>query len=148
MKRLVSWPACTALFSLFVALLCAGCTIKMHPIPMDARVGYIQVAEKLPLSAAVVTPNPASHRIIYTAPGGSPVDQTEQMNESIWPVNKELGRASVEAFSQVFDQVANLRQLPLPGEYDVGRHRLCSSLQGRPHMRAAIATTSTVSRLY
>ena len=99
-----------------------GC-IEMKPIPMDTLVGTLPAVEKIPLKAALVTPDPPTHRVMYTPPSMTgrkePVDQTEQMNESMWPLGRELAKASRDAFSQVFDQIASLRQLPLPGEYDL-----------------------------
>lgn len=108
---------------LMVAL--TGC-IEMKPIPMDTQVGTMPMAAKVSLRVALVTPDPPTHRVMYTPPAKwsvnekrTPVDQTEQMNESMWPLGRELAKSSRDVFSQVFDQVTSLRQLPMPGEYDL-----------------------------
>ncbi len=117
--RAIWSPAC--LLASMSIVLTSGC-IQIRPIPMDARIGTMLELERLPLRVAVVVPDPPTHRVMYTPPAMTgrrdPIDQTEQMSESVWPLGGELARASRKVFSQLFADVASLRQLPPPGEYD------------------------------
>ncbi len=110
-----------ALFCLALSALSLSACIQVMPIPMNAQVGSLAL-QRIPLRVAVVVPDPPTHRVMYTPPAmtgrSQPVDQTEQMNESLWPLGGELARATREAFSQVFEQATSLRSLPMPGEYD------------------------------
>ena len=90
---------------------------------MNAQVGNIGIAEsrKIPLKVAIVVPDPPTHRIMYTPPKKTEaIDQTGTTGEQLWPINNELGKASKEVFSQVFEQATLLRQMPALGsDYDL-----------------------------
>lgn len=109
----------------FIILLCiliplAGC-ITAKPISIDARPIELGLApqERLPLRIAVVVPDPMGWRLMFTPPGRGPRDQTNEFKgEAGYPLTRELSRVTHETFSQVFEQVTPLRQLPDPGQYD------------------------------
>lgn len=98
----------------------AGC-ITAKPIQIDARAIELGLApqERLPLKVAVVVPDPMGWRLMFTPPGGTPRDQTNEFKgEAGYPLTRELSRVTQETFSQVFEQVTPLRQLPEPGQHD------------------------------
>lgn len=109
----------------FIVLFCiliplAGC-ITAKPITIDARPIELGLApqERLPLRVAVVVPDPMGWRLMFTPPGRGPRDQTNEFKgEAGYPLTRELSRVTHETFSQVFEQVTPLRQLPDPGQYD------------------------------
>lgn len=109
----------------FIVLVClllplAGC-ITAKPITIDARPIELGLApqERLPLKVAIVVPDPMGWRLMYSPPGSSPRDQTNEFKgEAGYPLTRELSRVTQETFSQVFEQVTPLRQLPDPGLYD------------------------------
>lgn len=104
------------LFSIFAV---SGC-IEARPIALDARPGIISGIKRIHAKVALATQNENTIRSISsgTSPGG-PVGPVEGIvGETGMPISRELAKASTEVFSQVFDQVATLRQVPMPGEYD------------------------------
>jgi hypothetical protein len=106
-----------------VNALLMGCTIKVQPVPMNTQVGFVGVVEsnKIPLKVALVIPDPPTHKIMYQPFNQqAPMDQTAQMNEQLWPLNEELSKASKDVFSQIFQSVTLLRQVPMIGsDYDL-----------------------------
>ena len=115
------WVCFALLFYLVTA---SGC-ITVGPIPMDTRVGDILIPEKIHLKAAIVTPDPPTHRVyidklqIIDRFEKGPRDKTEAYNETYLPLGKEFSKAAVEGFTQLFGHIASLRKSPSPGEYDV-----------------------------
>ncbi len=112
----------TLKFSVFLSCLIplAGC-ITAQPIPLDARPIELGLApqERLPLKVAVVVPDPMGWRLMFSPPGRGPRDQTNEFKgEAGYPLTRELSRVTQETFSQVFEQVTAMRQLPDPGQYD------------------------------
>lgn len=111
----------TKLIALLFVLLPLGGCITAKPITIDARPIELGLApqERLPLRVAVVVPDPMGWRLMYSPPGRGPRDQTNEFKgEAGYPVTRELSRVTQETFSQVFQQVTALRQLPDPGQYD------------------------------
>lgn len=105
---------------LFLLIPFAGC-ITAKPIPLDARPIELGLApqERLPLKVAVVVPDPMGWRLMFSPAGRGPRDQTNEFKgEAGYPLTRELSRVTQETFSQVFEQVTALRQLPDPGQYD------------------------------
>jgi hypothetical protein len=97
-----------------------GC-ITAKPITLDARPIELGLApqERLPLKVAVVVPDPMGWRLMFTPAGRGPRDQTNEFKgEAGYPLTRELSRVTHETFTQVFEQVTPLRQLPDPGQYD------------------------------
>ncbi len=111
----------TIKFIVFLSLVVplAGC-ISVRPIPIDARAIEMGLApqERLPLRVAVVVPDPMGWRMMFTPHGRSPREDKAFKGDVNYPLTRELSRVTHETFSQVFEQVTPLRQLPDPGQYD------------------------------
>ena len=109
-------------FVVFLSLLLPlGACITAKPISIDARAIELGLApqERLPLRVAVVVPDPMGWRLMFSPPNSRPRDQTNEFKgEAGYPLTRELSRVTLETFSQVFEQVTALRQLPDPGQYD------------------------------
>lgn len=105
-------------------LVFSGC-ITMQPFPIDAQAPKLGVhaENRLPLSAAVVIPDPMGMRMLFWADmfGKQRTDdRTSTKNgDAMYPAGRELAKISQDTFSQVFSQAAVVRRLPSPGEYDV-----------------------------
>jgi hypothetical protein len=115
-------PAFAVLLSL------AGC-VTLRPFPVTARVENLQIAPsaKLPLSAAIVIPDPMGFRILVTSRRYNVYgmemqnvtqDRTSMYGEKGAPVGTELSRVAGDVFSQVLARTLTLRQPPQTGEYE------------------------------
>jgi len=104
--------------SMAVLALVAGCA-TMQPVQLKAETPNLNIAGKKALKVAVVVQDPMAYTLFYRGVAGKYTrDMTPEMRSAGLALESELSRVSVETFSQAFNQVVALRDLPQPGQYD------------------------------
>lgn len=121
------------LFLLALLAGCAGMGQPLGPVAINAQTPNLNIdaSKKLPLKLAVVVPDPMGYTIMYYGAGykegmetekgvkgGYFRDMTTGFHETGFFLEREISRTASEAFSQAFNQVVIVRELPQPGQYD------------------------------
>ncbi|MBI5888022.1 MAG: hypothetical protein HZB82_04830 [Deltaproteobacteria bacterium] len=122
----------TAAFLVLAALTgCAGAPLGPVDIRPQTPNLNIEASKKLPLTLAVVVSEPMGYTIMYygagykegmenakNLKGGYFRDMTSGFHDAGFYLEREMSKAASETFSQAFNQVVVLRELPQPGQYD------------------------------
>lgn len=93
-----------------------GCAVP--PFDFKVETPNMNIASKRPLKIAVVVPDPMSYTFLYNGEKGYRRDDTAGVRAMGFPIERDLSKLSSETFSQGFEQVVVLRDLPQPGQYD------------------------------
>lgn len=114
-----------SLIFLFVGLPVVGVEgqeIRVEPVELKAQTPDLNIesSRKLMLMVGVVIPDPMSYTITYDLPRSYyHRDLTAEYRKGGFQLERELSKVSSETFSQAFNQLVVMRELPQPGQYDV-----------------------------
>lgn len=112
---------------------CAGMGKPLGPVDIKAETPNlnIEASKKLPLRLAVVVAEPMGYTIMYYGAGytegmenekglkgGYFRDSTAGFHDAGFYLEREMSKVASETFSQAFNQVVVVRELPQPGQYD------------------------------
>lgn len=107
----------TIMFVFFLVLV-AGCAVPPFEFNPETPNMTIELSQKRPLNIAVVVQEPMDYTLFYKGQGSYSRDSTAESRSRGFPIERELSKISAETFSQIFNQVVVLRDLPQPGQYD------------------------------
>jgi hypothetical protein len=96
------WEIVVLVIILSVAILFSGCTVK---VPMAPEVGKIKIEEKLPVEAGLLITEETKKYIFR----GNPESFTGSARPHEFPLGEALENASIQTFSQVFQNVNLIR---------------------------------------
>ncbi|GEM_PF-1659185 len=97
-----------------------GRELKVEPVELNAQTPSLNIdpSKKLWLKVAVVVPDPMAYTIIYDLPSFYNRDLTAEYRKNGFQLERELSKVCSETFSQAFNQVVVVREMPQAGQYD------------------------------
>ena len=95
----------------------SGCA-TLPPYELKPETPNLNIAEKRPLKIAVVVQDPMSYTLFYKGQGGYSRDSTAECRAGGFALERDLSKIAADTFSQAFEQVVVLRDLPQPGQFD------------------------------